>query len=64
MSKAFCTDNSESSTELTIVDMIKYSLEHADKNLPCRESREWVDRIGFSEDIVDRKVRSSQLAYT
>ncbi|KAH9621470.1 hypothetical protein KSS87_020511 [Heliosperma pusillum] len=43
-------DNADPLTELTIVDMVKYALEHADKHMPCRESREWMDRSKFSID--------------
>lgn len=49
-------ENSDPSTELTIVDMIRYSLEYADKNLPCKESREWVPKTTFSEDGLCYKV--------
>lgn len=30
------SDDSEPTTELTIVDLIRYGLEHADRNLPCK----------------------------
>ncbi|XP_024982057.1 uncharacterized protein LOC112518554 [Cynara cardunculus var. scolymus] len=29
-------DNSERTTDLTIIDMVRYALEHADRNLPCK----------------------------
>uniref|UniRef100_A0A251TQM3 P-loop containing nucleoside triphosphate hydrolase n=1 Tax=Helianthus annuus TaxID=4232 RepID=A0A251TQM3_HELAN len=29
-------DNCELTTELTIIDLVRYALEHADRNLPCK----------------------------
>ncbi|KAL2933454.1 hypothetical protein RDABS01_016573 [Bienertia sinuspersici] len=49
-------DNSDPSSNLMIVDMIRYSLEHADKNMPCKVSRNWVDRSTFFVDSVKDKV--------
>ncbi|XP_021720119.1 uncharacterized protein LOC110687791 [Chenopodium quinoa] len=49
-------DNSDPTSELTIVDMIRYSLEHADKNIPCKESREWINRSNVFVDGVKEKV--------
>ncbi|KAL9235633.1 hypothetical protein vseg_010377 [Gypsophila vaccaria] len=54
-------DNSDPLTELTIVDMIRYSLEHADKHMPCRESREWVGRSKLSIDMVKYEVPMSSI---
>lgn len=30
-------DNREQTTDLTLVDMVRYALEHADRNLPCKD---------------------------
>lgn len=39
-------DNCDAATELTIIDLIRYSLEHADKNLPSR--RRFMDKVCLS----------------
>ncbi|KAK9733961.1 hypothetical protein RND81_04G103900 [Saponaria officinalis] len=54
-------DNSDPLTELTIVDMIRYSLEHADKHMPCREPREWVGRSKLTIDTGKYEVPMSSI---
>lgn len=49
-------ENSDPTSELAIVDMIRYALEHADKYIPCKESRDWVHRSTFFVDGVKDKV--------
>lgn len=49
-------DNSDLTSELTIVDLIRYSLEHVDKNIPRKESRDWVDKGTFFVDGVKDKI--------
>lgn len=50
------TDNSDPTNEVMLVDMIRYSLEHADKNIACKECTDWVDRSTFFVDGVKDKV--------
>lgn len=44
------TESCDKATELAIVDMLRYSLEHADRNLPVKE---WVPRkvCSFWQDL-------------
>ncbi|KNA20712.1 hypothetical protein SOVF_050010 [Spinacia oleracea] len=54
-------DNSDPTSELTIVDMIRYSLEHADKNIPCKESRDWLGGSTFFVGGVKDKVSGTSI---
>lgn len=54
-------ENSDPTSELAIVDMIRYALEHADKYIPCKESRDWVHRSTFFVDGVKDKVSGTSI---
>ncbi|CAO2839968.1 unnamed protein product [Amaranthus hypochondriacus] len=54
-------DNSDLTSELMIVDLIRYSLEHAEKNIPCKDSGDWVDRSTFFVKGVKDKVSGTSL---